>query len=61
MHVNIRYPQVRDQKAWGMSAMQFYNSVGIAEDLERMIKLYPNPTQGLVTLDLGLIEVSTLP
>lgn len=44
----------------GMSAMQFYNSVGIAEDLEHMIKLYPNPTQGLVTLDLGLIEVSTL-
>lgn len=44
----------------GMSAMQFYNSVGIAEDLERMIKLYPNPTQGLVTLDLGLIEVCTL-
>jgi hypothetical protein len=44
----------------GMSGMQFYNSVGIAEDLERMIKLYPNPTQGLVTLDLGVIEVSTL-
>ena len=43
-----------------MSPYQFYNSVGIAEDLDRLIKLYPNPTKGLITIDLGLMEASSL-
>jgi hypothetical protein len=44
----------------GMSAMQFYNSVGIAEDLERMIKLYPNPTSGMISLELGGLDLEVI-
>ncbi|MDB2573002.1 hypothetical protein N9X81_04685, partial [Schleiferiaceae bacterium] len=43
-----------------MSAMQFYNSVGIAEDLERMIKLYPNPTSGKISLELGGLDLEVI-
>jgi hypothetical protein len=44
----------------GMSAMQFYNSVGLEEDLRAQIKLYPNPTTGQVTLELGAIETERI-
>ena len=40
--------------------MQFYNSVGIAEDLERMIKLYPNPTSGIISLELGGLDLEVI-
>jgi hypothetical protein len=44
----------------GMSAMQFYNSVGLEEDLRAQIKLYPNPTTGQVTLELGALETERI-
>jgi hypothetical protein len=43
-----------------MSAMQFYNSIGLEESLGDHIKLYPNPTQGRVTLELNQLEVASL-
>ena len=43
-----------------MSPMQFYNSIGIEENLTDQIALYPNPTQGRVTLELNQIEVANL-
>ena len=43
-----------------MSAMQFYNSIGLEESLADQIKLYPNPTQGRVTLELNHLEVASL-
>jgi len=44
----------------GMSAMQFYNSIGIQEDLENQINLYPNPTNGYLKVELGSVEISSL-
>lgn len=46
--------------ASGMSAMQFYNSIGVEEDLASMIGLYPNPTTGQVMLDLGGIAAERI-
>jgi subtilisin family serine protease len=46
--------------ASGMSAMQFYNSIGVEEDLASMIGLYPNPTTGQVMLELGAIETERI-
>ena len=43
-----------------MSAMQFYNSIGMEENLADQIALYPNPTQGRVTLELNQLEVASL-
>lgn len=43
-----------------MSAMQFYNSIGMEENLADQIALYPNPTQGRVTLELNQLEVARL-
>ena len=44
-----------------MSAMQFYNSIGMEENLAwTVIALYPNPTQGRVTLELNQLEVASL-
>ena len=43
-----------------MSAMQFYNSIGLEENLADQIALYPNPTQGGVTLELNQLEVASL-
>ena len=44
----------------GMSAMQFYNSIGIEEDLENQIKLYPNPTSGYLKVELGSVQIASL-
>jgi hypothetical protein len=44
----------------GMSAMQFYNSIGIQEDLENQIKLYPNPTSGYLKVELGSVQIASL-
>ena len=41
----------------GMSAMQFYNSIGATEDLMSQLSMYPNPTTGSVTLRFGTLEV----
>jgi hypothetical protein len=43
-----------------MSAMQFYNSIGLEESLVDQIKLYPNPTSGAVTLELGAVNVASI-
>jgi len=43
-----------------MSAMQFYNSIGLEESLVDQIKLYPNPTSGAVTLELGSVTVASI-
>ena len=43
-----------------MSAQQFYNSIGTEENLVDQIALYPNPTQGRVTLELNQLEVARL-
>lgn len=43
-----------------MSAMQFYNSIGLEESLVDQIKLYPNPTSGSVTLELGAVTVASI-
>jgi hypothetical protein len=43
-----------------MSAMQFYNSIGLEESLVDQIKLYPNPTSGAVTLELGGVNVASI-
>ena len=43
-----------------MSAMQFYNSIGLAESLVDQIKLYPNPTSVAVTLELGGVNVASI-
>ena len=43
-----------------MSAMQFYNSIGMEENLADQIALYPNPTQGRVTLELNQLKVASL-
>jgi hypothetical protein len=43
-----------------MSAMQFYNSIGLEESLVDQIKLYPNPTQGRVNLELNQVELVSL-
>lgn len=43
-----------------MSAMQFYNSIGMEENLADQIELYPNPTQGRVILELNQLEVASL-
>jgi len=43
-----------------MSAMQFYNSIGLEESLVDRIKLYPNPTSGAVTLELGAVNVASI-
>lgn len=44
----------------GMSAMQFYNSIGIEEDWESQIKLYPNPTSGYLKVELGSVKIASL-
>ena len=43
-----------------MSAMQFYNSIGIVDNLASQVNLYPNPSNGLVTLELGAIDVLSI-
>ncbi|MDA9792165.1 S8 family serine peptidase [Schleiferiaceae bacterium] len=43
-----------------MSAMQFYNSVGFEEALANQIRLFPNPTSGAVTLELGAVKVASV-
>ena len=43
-----------------MSTMQFYNSIGLEENLADHIRLYPNPTQGRVTLELNQFEAASL-
>ena len=43
-----------------MSAIQFYNSIGLEESLVDQIKLYPNPTSGAVTLELGAVKVASV-
>ena len=45
-----------------MSAMQFYNSIGIVDkdNLASRVNLYPNPSNGLVTLELGAIDVLSI-
>ena len=43
-----------------MSAMQFYNSIGLEESLVDQIKLYPNPTSAAVTLELGAVTVASI-
>jgi hypothetical protein len=43
-----------------MSGVKFYNSIGMEENLESQIGLYPNPTTGLVTLAFAQLEVRTV-
>jgi len=43
-----------------MSAMQFYNSIGFEEALANQIRLFPNPTSGAVTLELGAVKVASV-
>ena len=43
-----------------MSAMQFYNSIGMEENLADQITLYPNPTQGRVILELNELKSASL-
>ena len=42
-----------------MSAMQFYNSIGMNEQLlSSLIGVYPNPTTGYITIDFGSVDVA---
>lgn len=41
-----------------MSAMQFYNSIGVEENLADQITLYPNPTTGQLTVVVGNLAVA---
>jgi hypothetical protein len=43
-----------------MSAMQFYNSIGLEEQLIDLIKLFPNPTTGIVSLELSNLELDLI-
>jgi hypothetical protein len=43
-----------------MSAMQFYNSIGFEEVLANQIRLFPNPTSGAVTLELGAVKIASV-
>ncbi|MCH1455116.1 MAG: S8 family serine peptidase [Schleiferiaceae bacterium] len=43
-----------------MSAMQFYNSIGLEESLADQISVFPNPTSGAVTLKLGAVKVASV-
>ena len=43
-----------------MSAMQFYNSIGLEEQLMNQIKLFPNPTTGTVSLELNNLEIDLI-
>ena len=43
-----------------MSAMQFYNSIGLEEQLMDQIKLFPNPTTGTVSLELNNLEIDLI-
>jgi len=43
-----------------MSAMQFYNSIGFEEALANQVRLFPNPTSGAVTLELGAVKVASV-
>lgn len=41
-----------------MSAMQFYNSIGVGENLSDQVKVYPNPTTGQLTVVVGNLAVA---
>jgi len=44
-----------------MSTMQFYNSVGMNEELlSSLIGVYPNPTTGHITIDFGSVDVASV-
>ena len=43
-----------------MSALQFYNSIGLEESLADQIKLYPNPTAGQVSVDFGKVTIASV-
>lgn len=43
-----------------MSAMQFYNSIGLEEVLTDQISVFPNPTNGQITLELGAVTVASI-
>jgi hypothetical protein len=43
-----------------MSAIQFYNSIGLEENLADQIALYPNPTTGIVSLELNNLELDLI-
>jgi len=43
-----------------MSAMQFYNSIGLEEQLKNQVELFPNPTTGIVSLELSNLELDLI-
>jgi len=43
-----------------MSAMQFYNSIGVTEDLLSQISLYPNPTSGQIAIEYGNVTIESI-
>ena len=44
-----------------MSELQFYNSVGMNEELlSSLIGVYPNPTTGYITIDFGSVDVASV-